>query len=120
MAAWCSRAKKEEGRGGGAVGTSAWRREKEERGSAQGRHPDRAVGMAPGSAVGAAVRAHGRGGLGNRGGWRGGGDVRRWGAGGTDRRDGGEAWPGGQRPGCEREREAGQRWGADPGGAVQT
>jgi hypothetical protein len=35
--------------------------------------------------------------------------------GATDRMDRGEAGPGGQRPGCkrERERDAGRRWGVD-------
>jgi hypothetical protein len=71
----------------------------------------------------AAARTHGRGRLVNRGGRAGCG---RRGASVTNRRDRGEAGPGGQRSGCERERErergrvvVGHRH-AGPGGAVQS
>jgi hypothetical protein len=51
----------------------------------------------------------------NRGGRCGAGDAGRWSVGATDRMDRGEAGPGGQWPGCkrERERDAGRQWGVD-------
>jgi hypothetical protein len=63
----------------------------------------------------AIARTRARGGLADRGGRQGVGDVGRWDVSVTDMRDWGEAGPGGQWPGCEREREteAGWQWGAD-------